>query len=94
MDQSLNLFVELSNGYSSVRNLRKSETVKMMLVNDPSNHFPFLETAPQSKNRTKYYAALARILFSGDVEVHDADFHNFGIEMLYYSNACTNSMYM
>ncbi len=82
MDQSLNLFVELSNGYSSVRNLRKSETVKVMLNNDPSNHFPFLETAPQSKNRTKYYSALAKILFSGDVEGQDADFYNFGMYFL------------
>jgi exportin-7 len=78
MDQSLLLFVELASGYSSVRNLRKSSSIKTLLIHHSSEHFPFLELSNQYKNRTKFYGALTRILVAGDIEHQEEDFAQFG----------------
>jgi exportin-7 len=83
MEQTLNLFVELANGYSSVKNLRKSETVKKMLLNHAAEHYSFLEHDYKSKNRTKYYAALTKVLFAGDADLQEADFNAFGNHLVY-----------
>ena len=86
MDQSLSLFLELANGYninlinlrySSVRNLRKSETAQFLLANHSADFFPFLEISHQSKNRSRYYTALAKILFAGEPDTFEPGFHQF-----------------
>ena len=50
-----------------------------MLLNHAGEHYSFLEVDYKSKNRTKYYAALAKIIFSGDSDTQEHEFHAFGI---------------
>jgi hypothetical protein len=49
-----------------------------MLLNHAGEHYSFLEVDYKSKNRTKYYAALAKILFSGDSDTQEPEFNAFG----------------
>lgn len=46
--------------------LLKLEAVSFMLTNHTSQYYTFLDAPPNSRNRTAYYATLARLLFMDD----------------------------
>jgi hypothetical protein len=63
--------------------LRKSETAKFLLANHSADFFPFLEISHQSKNRSRYYSSLAKILFAGEPDTFEQGFYEFGMIMLF-----------
>ncbi|ORX44194.1 hypothetical protein BCR36DRAFT_130483 [Piromyces finnis] len=70
--ETLNLFSDLTSGYSSVRIIRKLDTSKYIL----SNHynFQFLEIPGNyKKNRMSYYSSLSRLLFADDTYENEFD---------------------
>lgn len=67
ISKTLNLFNDLSVGYSSVRKLMKLDSIHFILANHNSENFPFLgfsnpEIVKQMKCRTTFYTALGRLL--------------------------------
>ncbi|KAJ2225022.1 hypothetical protein IWW45_007967 [Coemansia sp. RSA 485] len=66
IQRSLQLFHDMSIGYVSVRQVAKLDTVKLLLANHSSDQFQFLRSIDEYKQRSQYYAGLARILFTGD----------------------------
>ncbi|KAG0329913.1 hypothetical protein BGZ99_010024 [Dissophora globulifera] len=79
--RTLKLFTNLSSGYSSVRYIRKLDTIKALLRNHNSSEFRFLDPTRKSTEtdigrcRTIYYTMLSRILFAEDNI--DAEFWRF-----------------
>ncbi|KAJ1944041.1 hypothetical protein GGF37_002377, partial [Kickxella alabastrina] len=66
IQRSLQLFHDMSVGYVSVRQVAKLDTIKFLLANHSSDQFQFLRSIDEYKQRSMYYAGLARILFTGD----------------------------
>ncbi|KAJ1886086.1 hypothetical protein LPJ66_009803, partial [Kickxella alabastrina] len=66
IQRSLQLFHDMSVGYVSVRQVAKLDTIKFLLANHSSDQFQFLRSVDEYKQRSMYYAGLARILFTGD----------------------------
>ncbi|KAJ2375652.1 hypothetical protein IW150_002428 [Coemansia sp. RSA 2607] len=66
IQRSLLLFHDMAVGYVSVRQVAKLDTVKFLLANHSSDQFRFLHSIDEYKQRSMYYAGLARILFTGD----------------------------
>ncbi|CAG8602788.1 1085_t:CDS:10 [Paraglomus occultum] len=64
-----------ARSYSSVRLLRKLETVQYIIQNHSIKSFPFLGVPENFRNRMKYYAALSKILFAD--ENPELDFDEF-----------------
>lgn len=67
INKTLNLFNDLSVGYSSVRKLMKLDSIHFILANHTSENFPFLgfsnpEIIKEMKCRTTFYTALGRLL--------------------------------
>jgi exportin-7 len=77
MEKTVGLFVELANGYSSVRTMRKSETAKSIISNHNEDSFPFLGVTNQSRNRTLFYFAITKTLLAGEGELSDSEFSSF-----------------
>ncbi|KAF9197727.1 Ran-binding protein 17, partial [Haplosporangium sp. Z 27] len=79
--RTLRLYTQLASGYSSVKHIRKLDTMQALLKNHNSSDFRFL--SPTSKSfdtavarcRMNYYAMLSRVLFAEDNV--DADFWRF-----------------
>jgi len=70
--ETLNLFNELTSGYSSVRIIRKLETSKYILANH--YNFQFLDIPENfKKNRMNYYSSLSRLLFADDTYENEFD---------------------
>ncbi|EFJ44129.1 hypothetical protein VOLCADRAFT_65225 [Volvox carteri f. nagariensis] len=63
---SLVLFQELAAGYMSGKLLMKLDAVSQLLVAHTSEHYAFLDAPGNGRNRTTYYATLARLLFMED----------------------------
>ncbi|XP_076805197.1 exportin-7-like isoform X1 [Clavelina lepadiformis] len=62
---TLRLLGDLSIGFSSVRKLVKLGTIRFLLENDPSSHFPFLNVDSKISDlrcRTTFYTSLGRLL--------------------------------
>ncbi|KAJ2721010.1 hypothetical protein GGI07_004249 [Coemansia sp. Benny D115] len=66
IQRSLQLFHEMSIGYVSVRQVAKLDTMKFLLANHSSDQFHFLHSIDEYKQRSQYYAGLARVLFTGE----------------------------
>jgi hypothetical protein len=64
-----------ARSYTSVRHLRKLETIKYIIQNHSIKNFPFLGVPENLRNRMKYYAALSKILFAD--ENPELDFDEF-----------------
>ncbi|CAG8605282.1 4488_t:CDS:10 [Ambispora leptoticha] len=73
--KSINLFNDLSGGYSIVRLLRNLETVQYIIQNHNGKNFPFLDVSDNQRIRMIYYSALSRIIFSEDNP--EKDFEEF-----------------
>ncbi|KAI9317921.1 armadillo-type protein [Dichotomocladium elegans] len=66
-DQIMMLNVVMQKiGYSSLKNLRKIETMRLILQNHTSSDFRFLESEKQQQNRMLYYQTLCKVLFAED----------------------------
>eukprot|EP00760_Papus_ankaliazontas_P002418 PhM_4_TR10992/c0_g1_i1/m.80655/K18460/XPO7, EXP7; exportin-7 len=65
MDDSLQIFVDLSNGYSSGKQLLQLNTVRQLCESHCNNTtgFDFLTNYQCSKHRTKYFRALTVLFF-------------------------------
>lgn len=57
---------ELANGYVSSKMLLKLEAVHHLLAHHSSAYFAFLEHPVNFRNRTAYYATLAKLVFTED----------------------------
>ncbi|CAG9462330.1 unnamed protein product [Pedinophyceae sp. YPF-701] len=66
VQDTLELFRDLSDGYMSGKLLLKLDSVTFMLQNHSQEHFGFLGEPGNARNRTMYYATLARLLFTED----------------------------
>ncbi|KAJ8654541.1 hypothetical protein O0I10_009847 [Lichtheimia ornata] len=73
--RTLELFNELASGYSSLKNLRKIETARLLLQNHMSNEFAFFESDKHNHNRMLYYQVLSKVLFADDYT--EKDFYSF-----------------
>ncbi|ORX83183.1 exportin-7 [Anaeromyces robustus] len=72
--ETLNLFSDLTSGYSSVRIIRKLDSAKYILA----NHYDFqFLNIPENfkKNRINYYSSLSRLLFADDT--YETEFNEF-----------------
>eukprot|EP01059_Diplonema_ambulator_P037508 TRINITY_DN994_c0_g4_i2.p1 TRINITY_DN994_c0_g4~~TRINITY_DN994_c0_g4_i2.p1 ORF type:complete len:1121 (+),score=264.73 TRINITY_DN994_c0_g4_i2:54-3365(+) len=63
INEALNLFLELSTGYSSGRTVLKLDTVKLLLQQHTHPSFSFVDEPENSKQRTRFYKILANLLF-------------------------------
>jgi len=63
VSETLNLFCDLSSGYSSGRFLLKLDSVKFMLANHSGPDFPFLNDQINTRYRSKFYKTMANLLF-------------------------------
>ncbi|KXZ55001.1 hypothetical protein GPECTOR_3g165 [Gonium pectorale] len=63
---SLVLFQELAAGYMSGKLLVKLDAVSSLLSAHTADHYAFLDAPANGRNRTTYYATLARLLFMED----------------------------
>jgi exportin-7 len=74
ISETLDLFNDLTSGYSSVRIIRKLDTAKYILANH--YNFQFLEIPENfKKNRLTYYSSLSRLLFADDT--YETEFNEF-----------------
>lgn len=71
---TLTLFKDLTAGYMSGKVLTKLESVSFLLTNHSPQQYAFLQTSPNSRNRTTFHATLARMIF---VEDSSAKFVSF-----------------
>ncbi|KAL6753879.1 armadillo-type protein [Haematococcus lacustris] len=60
---TLQLFQDLSAGYMSGKLLMKLDCVAVLLAHHSSHYYAFLDHKVNSRNRTTFYATLARLLF-------------------------------
>uniref|UniRef100_T1G0A4 Exportin-7/Ran-binding protein 17 TPR repeats domain-containing protein n=1 Tax=Helobdella robusta TaxID=6412 RepID=T1G0A4_HELRO len=75
---TLNLFNDLSVGFSSVRKIVKLEEIQFILYNHSADHFEFLRsTSNVMKCRTLFYTSLSRILVLDLTEDEDEMFWRF-----------------
>lgn len=78
--RTLNLFNELSLGYSSIRKLLKLEDVQFILYNHSGDNFPFLgpnSTLSDQRLRTTFYSALSRLIMGEMGEENEIMFDRF-----------------
>jgi exportin-7 len=54
---------DLAAGYMSGKLLLKLEAISYILAHHTSEYFPFLDDPVNARNRTTFYATLARLLF-------------------------------
>ncbi|KAG4097966.1 exportin-7 [Neocallimastix lanati (nom. inval.)] len=74
ISETLNLFNDLTSGYSSVRIIRKLDSAKYILANHYD--FQFLNIPKNfKKNRMTYYSSLSRLLFADDT--YETEFNEF-----------------
>ncbi len=68
--RTLQLFLDMSISYSSSRMLLSLDTIKFLISQHTSEHFPFLVAPGNLRNRTTFHATLARLIFNSvnDVE--------------------------
>lgn len=74
IESTLSLFSEMAWTYSSGTLLLQLEAVDHLLKNHTSDHFGFLRTLDSVRLRTRFYTALARLLFIEDNPERFADF--------------------
>ncbi|MEW5298899.1 MAG: hypothetical protein WDW36_001972 [Sanguina aurantia] len=63
---ALGLFQDLASGYMSGKLLMKLDSIGFLLQNHTEEHYAFLAKPVNSRNRTTFYATLARLLFMED----------------------------
>lgn len=63
---TLTLFKDLTGGYMSGKVLSKLDAVSFMLANHSPSHYTFLNSSSNTRNRTTFYATLARMIFMED----------------------------
>ncbi|KAG0364963.1 Exportin 7 [Gamsiella multidivaricata] len=79
--RTLRLYTQLASGYSSVKHIRKLDTMKALLKNHTSSDFRFLDPTTKASDKTlarcrmDYYTMLSRVLFAEDNV--EADFWRF-----------------
>ena len=61
---TLDLFLDMSQGYSSSKLLLTLDSVKFLLNNHNVDHFPFLMNPCNIRHRTTFHATLTRLLFT------------------------------
>ena len=74
IEMTLTLFKDLTAGYMSGKVLTKLGSVSNLLTNHSPQQYAFLQTSPNSRNRTTFHATLARMIF---VEDSSAKFVSF-----------------
>ena len=60
------MWQDLASGYMSGKNLLKLDAINYILANHTHEHFPFLDTPLNTRNRTIFYFTLGRLLFMED----------------------------
>eukprot|EP01086_Lenisia_limosa_P008919 TRINITY_DN3153_c0_g1_i2.p1 TRINITY_DN3153_c0_g1~~TRINITY_DN3153_c0_g1_i2.p1 ORF type:complete len:565 (-),score=144.04 TRINITY_DN3153_c0_g1_i2:121-1815(-) len=63
IESTLQLFQELTSGYSTSRHMTKVETVQFILKNHSKDTFSFQESPGNFKSRTIFYSTLVKLLF-------------------------------
>lgn len=64
--RTLDVWNDLVYSYASARLLLSLNTIELLLRNHTEEHFPFLAAAGNSRHRTYFYSALARLVFVED----------------------------
>lgn len=64
VQQTLNLLLDMANGYSSSKLMLTLDTVKFLARHHTEDHFPFLAVPANVRYRTTFHATLARLLMS------------------------------
>jgi exportin-7 len=74
VEASLNLLQDLAVGFMSGKLLLRLDAINATLANHTPDHFPFLSQYANTRNRTIFYATLARLLFMEDDAAKFAEF--------------------
>jgi len=74
---TLDLFLDMSQGYSSSKLLLTLDSVKFLLNNHNADHFPFLLNPGNIRHRTTFHATLTRLLFTFSSEEMPMTFEKF-----------------
>ncbi|KAL1811235.1 hypothetical protein ACET3Z_021300 [Daucus carota] len=69
IDHTLSLFFELASGYMTGKLLLKLDTVKFIIANHTSEHFPFLVEYRCSRSRTTFFYTIGWLIFTEDSAV-------------------------
>eukprot|EP00798_Chlamydomonas_sp_ICE-L_P019293 gene19293-25939_t len=72
--QTLTLFQDLAAGYMSGKLLMKLDSVRYILSHHTAEHYAFLNHPANTRNRTTFYATLARLLFMDEQPSNFKDF--------------------
>eukprot|EP01080_Neovahlkampfia_damariscottae_P008717 gene8717-663_t len=75
IDETMDLFNELSLGYSSTKLTAKLETIKYILHNHSADQFQFLNESLHFRSRTVFFSILTKLLFAD--ECTETNFLNF-----------------
>eukprot|EP00892_Ulva_mutabilis_P000722 jgi/Ulvmu1/10650/UM066_0031.1 len=66
IEMTLTLFKDLTGGYMSGKVLSKLDAVTFMLASHSPSQYTFLASSSNTRNRTTFYATLARMIFMED----------------------------
>eukprot|EP01104_Vermistella_antarctica_P013174 TRINITY_DN3954_c0_g1_i3.p1 TRINITY_DN3954_c0_g1~~TRINITY_DN3954_c0_g1_i3.p1 ORF type:complete len:978 (+),score=185.05 TRINITY_DN3954_c0_g1_i3:153-3086(+) len=72
VDQTLGLFMQAAQGYSSNKLMGKLEITSHLLCHHTSEFFPFLDIPDNTRLRTTFYTILGRLLFGNDGSKFDS----------------------
>lgn len=64
--RTLELFNDLTGGYSALKSVRKLEATHLIMQNHLSSDFTFLSNDKHKRSRMLYYQILCKILFADD----------------------------
>ncbi|KAL5546843.1 hypothetical protein UlMin_006530 [Ulmus minor] len=66
IDHTLSLFLELTSGYMTGKQLLKLDTVKFIISHHNKENFPFLEEPECFRSRTVFYHTIGLLIFAED----------------------------
>eukprot|EP01091_Cochliopodium_minus_P002477 TRINITY_DN12339_c0_g1_i1.p1 TRINITY_DN12339_c0_g1~~TRINITY_DN12339_c0_g1_i1.p1 ORF type:complete len:782 (-),score=142.24 TRINITY_DN12339_c0_g1_i1:50-2227(-) len=75
--ESLELFNNISSGYSSAKIVRETDTVLKLFTHHTSQYFPFLEFPKNTRCRSTFYNTISRLLFLDSSGCTNTQFNNF-----------------
>ena len=75
--ETLDLFNNISSGYSSAKIVRETETIHTLFTHHTSNYFPFLDYPKNTRSRSTFYNTISRLLFLDSSGCTNTQFNNF-----------------
>ncbi|CCI50333.1 unnamed protein product [Albugo candida] len=77
VSKTMDLFFEIASGYSSGKLLLGLETVQYLIGHHTSDEFPFLSNPANTRHRTTFHMAIARLLFTTQFDECSERFERF-----------------